>query len=78
MICFNTKSCFFEFRNVHLNDVKVGGVSSCNAKCRQKLACNLDYAVNEFTVLCLGYNFDFFDTRDYFLGVLEDPWVDLF
>ena len=32
------------------------------------------YAVNEFTMLCLGYDFNYADSWYYFLGALSNPW----
>lgn len=52
------------------NDVVIGDLTSCDTHCRELLACNLDYAVNEFTMLCRGYEVDYSESFLYFLGAL--------
>ena len=54
----------------HLGDQEYELPSSCNEVCRKRTACNLNYSVNEFTVLCNGYHFDYNDTFLYFMGAM--------
>ena len=60
-----------------MNDRFNGRPASCNAACRKETACQLKYAVNEFSMLCAGYDFSIADSWYYFMGALSNPWVDL-
>ena len=40
----------------------------CQGKCRKELYCQLNYAVNEQSVLCAGYDFSLWQASRYFLG----------
>ena len=51
---------------------------SCNERCRKDLYCQLNYSVNEQSVLCNGYNFSLWQASRYFLGVFQNPWYDIF
>ena len=58
-----------------MNDLEIEAVSSCDAACRNETACELLYAVNEFTLLCDGYDFQYGDSFWYFAGAFENPWA---
>lgn len=36
----------------------------------------LDFAVFEFEILCLGYDFQYVNSWYYFVSALQNPWVD--
>ncbi len=63
-------------RQARLNDRNIDKVDECDATCRKKLGCMLDYAVNEFEMLCLDYDFNYYKSWYYFIGALQNPWVD--
>ena len=50
----------------------------CNEKCRKELYCQLNYAVNEQSVLCVGYDFSLWQASRYFLGAFQNPWYQQF
>ena len=47
---------------------------SCDKVCRKKLHCGLNYAVNEQSVLCTGYDLPIWQASRYFLGAFQNPW----
>jgi len=47
---------------------------SCDEVCRMEIACDLDWAVNEQTLLCRGNYIDMSLGSKYFAGVFENPW----
>ena len=57
-----------------LNSAEITALSQCNEVCRTQTACQLLYSVNEFTMLCLGYDFNYADSWYYFLGAMSNPW----
>ena len=60
-----------------MKDTKLGDLTSCNYDCRKEAACKLKYAVNEYSLLCAGYDYTIADSWYYFMGALSDPWVDM-
>ena len=54
--------------------VSSASADSCDAVCRVNTACGLNYAVNEQTLMCMGYRFPFANAMYYLMGVLENPW----
>ena len=59
-----------------MNDVKKSAVESCSETCRVDAACHLDYAVNEYQILCYGYDIHFEDSWYYLIEALQNPWTD--
>lgn len=47
---------------------------SCNEKCRKKLFCRLNYAVNEQSLICTDYDFSLTQAARYFAGAFQNPW----
>ncbi len=64
----NMAKLFLE--KARLNDRNIDKVEDCDETCRLKLGCMLDYAVNEFEMLCLDYDFNYFKSWYYFIGAL--------
>ena len=50
---------------------------TCDEACRKKLYCKLNYAVNEQTVLCNGYDFSLYYASRYFIGAFMNPWYSI-
>mmetsp|Transcript_30624 Transcript_30624/g.37832 ORF Transcript_30624/g.37832 Transcript_30624/m.37832 type:complete len:89 (-) Transcript_30624:52-318(-) len=48
-------------------------LSKCDAKCRKRQGCQLDYSVNEYKILCMGYDIQYIDTWHYFIESLQTP-----
>ena len=53
-----------------MNDVNIDKYETCDEKCRLRASCSLDYSVNEFEMICLEYDFNYFKSWYYFIGAL--------
>jgi hypothetical protein len=46
----------------------------CDEKCRREMFCDINYAVNEESLLCRGYYVDFDYGCHYMVGIFQNPW----
>lgn len=49
----------------------------CDEKCRLKIFCSFNYAVNEQTLLCRGTYVDFEFGSKYMIGLFQNPWYKI-
>jgi len=59
-----------------MNSRDTAKVNGCDEACRLSLTCSLNYAVNEYQMLCEGYSIDYTDAWYYLLESLQNPWAD--
>ena len=53
-------------------------LASCDENCRRRQGCKLDYSVNEYQMLCNGYDIQYIDSWRYYWEALQNPWVTYF
>ena len=57
-----------------MNDDNIKEKTECDEDCRKEIACGLNYSINEYTILCRGYDFSYADSFHYLMGAISNPW----